>query len=135
MNVWMRWSKKQSRCRYCNDAIETATPTVVCRYWSNHKCYNIFYHPQCWVNYGMDYLLKNPYEAKPRGRKAIKLNPEDSRQRFLLLRRYSTTKHRLDKVRLESPEKAMYVLRLEKRLEGIVNETEKVGGIPTRWAQ
>jgi len=133
MNVWMSWCKKRTECRYCNLLIDTATPIVVCRSWLNGKKHEMRYHPQCWLDNGIDYLRQNPYIAMPRGRKKLTLSVDDAKTRRVLLVRYGAVKQRIGRIRAKYPDRLLPIARLEKRLRELVMEIEPFGGVPKKW--
>lgn len=143
-NVTMRWCTKTAKCHWCGQPIECGTPMVVVFFWNkgneesrkwNSKQY---YHPQHWLDQGLDYLAKNPYtESQPttRGRKPLALTPEQARQRFLLVRRYHALEQRKHKIKSPYPDNVLIESRLNKQMVDIMLEMVPLGGIPKNWVE
>ena len=133
MNVWMSWCRKRTECRYCNQLIDTATPVVVCRSWANGKKHELRYHPQCWLDNGIDYLRQNPYTAMPRGRKKLTMSEDDTKTRRTLLVRHAAVVQRISRVKAKYPDRLLPIARLEKRMKELAKEIEPFGGVPKKW--
>jgi hypothetical protein len=133
MDVWMTWNKRIAKCKYCEKEILVSTPMVVGQTKKGNRTYRMYFHPQCWVDNGMVYLNNNPYTSGCRGRKKLPLSPDDSRKRFLLIRRYNTLKSRKKNLK-RFPDDILESIRLEDKMRGIMVEMENIGGIPSKWA-
>lgn len=93
-----------------------------------------YYHPNCWVAQGLDYLKLNPYVSTgKRGQPKLQLTEEDRRTRYLLLRRKATLDIRLRDARLHGLTER--VADLTAKSFDLLLQIAKVGGIPKRWAE
>jgi len=139
-NVTMRWCRKQATCRWCNKPIEIGTPIVAVLFWNkgnpDSRRWNvqICYHPQCWVDQGLDYLNRNPFVPHRRGVKS-KLSEEDRKKRYLLVRRFHALEQRKKNSKLDYPDNLLMDSRLTKQMTDIMLDMVKVGGIPKSWVE
>lgn len=129
----MSWNRRQATCQYCHQLIEVSNPMVVCQHWNMGKRYRQFYHIQCWVDNGMDYLRLNPYVAAARGRKHLQLSLEDRKRRRVMLVRHAALTQRIKKLKAKYPDSILPVLRVENKMIELAKEIEVVGGIPEKW--
>jgi len=132
----MTWCKRTAKCKYCEKPIEKATPMVKCRTVKGKEVkltHYMYFHPQCWVTNGMNYLNNNPYNPGLRGRRTLPLSPEDSRARYLLLRKYAALKQRLNNIVTKFPDNLEPTLRIEEQMQQVMIEISLVGGIPPKW--
>jgi len=138
MDVWMTWCKRKASCRYCEQPISKATPMVVGKIWrkgdNSSRKFNIklYWHPECWVKNGLDYLRMHPYSHGKHATKRLGLLPEELVERNKLLRRYGSAKSRLGKLTNSSGD-VLRVIRLETRMKSIMAEISQLGGIPKGW--
>ncbi len=139
-NVTMRWCTKKSTCKWCDKPIEKETPLVKVFYWNkgneesrkwNSKFY---YHPQCWLDQGLNYLRMNPYATKYMGRRTV-LNPEDRRKRFLLVRRFNAIVQKRANCNHSFPDHILTDIDLTQRMVDIMLEVATIGGVPKGWAE
>lgn len=137
-NVIMKWCQKKAECQWCNQDIEVGSAMVAVFFWNKgddgrrwnvQKCY----HPNCWVAQGMDYLERNPYVPYIRGRRKSSLSPEDSRQRYLIIRRYHALNQRIGK--LGNGADLFERLELEMHQIELILEMQKLGGVPKKWLE
>lgn len=139
MDVWMTWAKRKAKCRYCGELVVKATPMVTGKLWrkgnpeSRKINIRFYWHPQCWIKQGLDYLKEHPYYAGNRGRKKLNLTPEESKLRYKLLRKYAALRQRITKLASEYPDNVLPILRIEKQMAETAKEIKKVGGIPAKW--
>lgn len=139
-NVTMRWSRKSAICRWCDKPVEVSTPMVVVFFWNKggegRRSFNVkhYYHPQCWVEQGLDYLRMNPYIPHKRGPKP-KLGAEDRRKRFLLVRRKNALEQRKRKLKAEYPDRVLLEAKIDEQIMDIVLEVIKLGGVPKTWVE
>src|SRR3989337_3508288 len=91
MDIWISWCKRDSKCRHCEETITPGTRVVIGKHWRPGKfTIMLRWHPQCWLQQGLNYLEKNPYTSHK-----LQLDEEQSIRRHYLLVRYATCKHRL----------------------------------------
>ncbi|KKN53777.1 hypothetical protein LCGC14_0598700 [marine sediment metagenome] len=92
------------------------------------------YHPQCWIDQGLDYLKRNPYVPQRRVRKQI-LCEEDKRKRFLLVRKF----HKIIQMRKNCnhsyPDHVLTDIRLTQQMLDIILEIATLGGVPKLWTE
>lgn len=136
-NVTMTWCQHKAQCAHCPRTIKTGTPLVTVFFWNRgteaHKGWNIkkYYHPKCWIAQGLDYLKKNPYIPYIR-KKKLELTPEQSKQRYIILRRKAAIDQR--KRRLEgSPNRIAGEASLDGKIAELMVEIAPIGGIPKKW--
>ena len=138
--VMMRWCRKSAHCRWCEKDVEVGTPLVAVVFWNkgneNSRRWNVYlyYHPQCWVEQGLDYLNRNPFVPHVRGRKAT-LSEEDRRKRFLLVRRFHALGQRKNNIKAEFPDHLLREERLTKQMPDIILDVTNLGGVPKSWVE
>lgn len=139
-NVCMVWCQRQANCGWCDKPIEVATTEVTVFYWNKgadgHR-WNVkrYYHPQCWIDQGVDYLNLHPYCAgERRGPKPnLSLSKEEMDKRLHLLRKKATLEQRKRNL---DPKRADYlsaVLKLEIKVLDTIQEIAPIGGVPRKW--
>lgn len=137
-NVTMRWCVNHATCAHCNTYVDSGTPLVTVFFWNrggpDHKGYNVkkYYHPQCWIEQGLDYLEKNPYIRPPHKKKLV-LEPEQAELRYKLLRRKASIDQRLRNMDVSYPDHLLIEARLKQQVVDIMMEIAVVGGIPKKW--
>ena len=138
-NVTMRWCNKKSTCKWCEQDIDNGTPVVTVFFWNRgedgNRTWNVkfFFHPQCWLDQGLDNLRRNPYVPQVRVKKPT-LCEEDRRKRYLLVRQF----HKAEQVRKNSgkyPDFLLVEARLTQRMVDIMLEVATIGGVPKSWAE
>jgi len=138
-NVTMTWCQRQAQCAWCPDHIETGTPLVTVFFWNkggpDHKGFNVkkYYHPGCWVGQGLDYLKMNPYVPYIRKPK-LELTPEQSRQRYIILRRKAAIDQRKRSMEGQ-PGKVVTLAALNTKIAELMVEIAPIGGIPRKWLE
>ena len=136
-NVTMTWCQRRAKCEWCPGYIEAGKPLVTVFFWNkggpDHKGLNVkkYYHPNCWVAQGLDYLERNPYVPYIRKRK-LELTPEQSKQRYTILRRKAAIDQRKRSMAL-LPYSAITIANLNKKIAELMLEIAPIGGIPIRW--
>ena len=139
-NVTMKWCVKKSTCKWCDKFIDNGTPvvTVFWRHKGNEESRKwntkISFHPQCWIEQGLDYLKMNPYVPQHRVKKAT-LSTEDKRKRFLLIRRYNALIQKRKNSNHSFPDYELNDIRLTQQMVDIMLEVATVGGVPKRWGE
>lgn len=141
-HVWMVWCKRTAKCRWCEQQITTATPMVVVKYWrkgnENERKWNLFlyFHPDCWVANGLDYLERNPYTVSVnRGRPKLSLSVEDKRKRTLLVMRKAALEQQKRKLKVDYPDKLLAMARIDEKMMEIFMDITKYGGVPKSWVR
>ena len=140
-NVSMSWCQRKAQCGYCPDFIESGTPLVSVFYWNkgtpDHKGFNskFYYHPDCWVKQGLDYLGKNPYVPVYKGAKPLPLTPEERARRNILLRRKCSLEQRRRTIPVDSPKRQLLEARLDIKVVELMLEIAPLGGIPKKWLE
>jgi len=137
-NVCINWCKRKATCKWCEQLIEAGGPMVTVFFWNKgadgHRWnVKLYYHPQCWVKQGLDYLKMNPYVPYVRKRK-LELSKEDSKYRYILLRRKAALDQRKRNLKTEFPDRVLMEARIDAKIAGIMIEIVKVGGVPKKWA-
>ena len=138
-NVLFVWCRKKATCKWCEQPIEISMAMVKVFYWNkgedgNRKWNSQYcYHPQHYIEQGMDYLNRNPYIPHVRGRKS-KLSPEDRIKRLVLVKRFNRLCKRKDNINLGYPDNALVEAKLTKEMVEIMMDVVLVGGVPKSWA-
>lgn len=135
-NVCMGWCQRQAICKWCEQPITVATPVVTVFYWNkgaDGRKWNVqhCYHPQCWVDQGLDYLSMNPY-VPAKQPKNDKLTQEQRRQRYLLLRKKAYLDQKKRRL-VDEPDNGLEILTIDADIAELAVEIAQVGGIPSRW--
>jgi len=135
-NVTMTHCQRKAQCEWCPDTIEAGTPIVTVFFWNrggpDHKGFNVkkYYHPDCWVAQGLDYLKRNPYVPYIR-KKKLKLTPAQSKQRYSILRRKAAIDQR--KRKLDGTNNVVVEALLNTKIAELMIEIAPIGGIPKKW--
>jgi len=139
-NVSMSWCNRKAQCNFCPDHIGAGEPLVTVFFWNkgtpDHKGFNTkqYYHPQCWVAQGLDYLSLNPYVPYQK-QKRLDLVPEQKERRNILLRRKCSLEQRRRNLKAEYPERLLLEARIESKIVGLMLEIAPLGGIPKKWLE
>ncbi len=137
-NVTMTWCVNRAKCEWCPEHIEAGTPLVTVFYWNrggpDHKGYNVkkYYHPQCWIAQGLDYLERNPY-VRHITKKKLVLTPKQSELRYKILKRKASIDQRLRNLDGDYPDHLLIEARLKLQITDLMLEIAVVGGIPKKW--
>ena len=137
-SVSMTWCQRIAQCEYCPDTIDAGMPMVRVFFWNRgteeHKGFNTkkYYHPNCWVAQGLDYLNENPYVPYLRKPK-MELTPEQSARRYVLLKRKASIDQRKKLLTCEYPDKVLEEAKLDIHITDIMLEIALIGGIPPKW--
>jgi len=113
-------------------------PMVTVFFWNkggpDHKGFNIkkYYHPKCWLEQGLDYLKMNPYIPYRRKPK-LELTPEQSQQRYKLLRRKASIEQRRRRLDGNNPDRWLSEALLDVQITDLMIEIAPLGGIPDKW--
>ena len=142
MDVWFTWCQRRAKCRWCEQPIEKGKPMVITKLWrkgdENSRKWNItnYYHPECYLAQGMDYLERNPYSPRGnRGKPKLQLSEEDRRKRYLLLRKKAALEQRKRKLKTSYPDNALMLARIDTRIVEICMDIALVGGVPKSWVE
>lgn len=101
--------------------------------------YALYYHPQCWVDQGLDYLKMNPYVSRnvrepiPVTPRLSSLTEEQKEYRITLLRRRGSLVQRKRNIKVGYPDRVLAEAGLDKQMAEIMVEIAEVGGIPPKW--
>ena len=138
-NITMTWCNRIAKCEWCPENINAGEPLVTVFFWNKgspeHKGFNVkkYYHPDCWVAQGLDYLKRNPYSPYIRKVK-MELTPEQAEHRYVLLRRKAAIDQRIRKL-ADVPNRIMVEARLKEHITEIMLEIAPIGGIPKKWLE
>ena len=133
----MSWCERRAQCNWCPEHIEAGEAMVRVFFWNKgteeHKGFNTkkYYHPQCWLDQGLDYLKQNPYVPYKRSR-VLAITPEQKKLRNILLRRKCSIEQRRRVVLEGKPNNAL-LARLDRQVADLMVEIAPLGGIPKRW--
>lgn len=136
-NVCMKWCERQAGCKWCDKPIEAGTEIVTVFYWNkgaDGRKWNTtqYFHPNCWIEQGLDYLRMNPYiphVRKPR----MSLTEEERKRRCMLLRRKSAIDQRKKKLKPDNPNRMLIEARIDGKIAELMIEILPIGGIPKKW--
>ena len=143
--VSMNWCHHTAKCKWCEKAIEPTNPMVSVFFWNRRKestsnqIWNtkLYYHPQCWVDQGLDYLRLNPYVSNQRWdlstRKTNPLTNEQREHRLALLRRKAALDQRLRNLKSPYPSRTIHEARIGASIANIMVEILEYGGVPKKW--
>lgn len=141
-NVFMYWCQHKARCRWCEENILTGTPVVQVYYWNKgdpaKRSFNVkrYYHPQCWIDQGLDHLKMNPYvpyQRKTKSKELARLTARQRELRYKLLRRKASIDQRIRNLSSDYPNRALEEAHLNEQVSRIMVQIVKVGGIPKKW--
>ncbi len=138
-NVTICWCTKTAKCQWCEEQIEVSEPMVRVFFWNkgaDGRRWNgqIFFHPQHWLDNGMDYLQRNPYI--PHVRKTSKLSPEDRAKRHKMVLKFNSLHQRKQNIRADYPDKLLVEERLDKQMHDLFLDMINMGGrIPGKWLE
>jgi hypothetical protein len=96
-----------------------------------------YFHPQHWLDKGMDYLRMNPYTAgnrrgpKPR----LTLTYEQKAERLRLLRTKATLEQRKRQLDISRPDYLAAVTALEIKVLDTIQAIAPLGGVPPSWME
>ena len=139
-NVFMYWCQHKAKCRWCEQDVVAGTPVIQVYYWNkgneDNRKWNIkrYYHPQCWIDQGLDYLKMNPYVPYQRKPKS-KLTDKQRELRYKLLRQKASIDQRKRGLKSEYPDRVLDEARLDEQVSKIMVQIAKVGGIPKKWLE
>ncbi len=136
-NVRMSWCQRRAKCAFCPNQIEAGTPLVTVTFWKkgeNDRKWNVknYYHPDCWVAQGLDYLKQNPYIPYQR-HKETTLTTTQKARRTKLLRTKASIEQRRRNLKPDNPSHALTVARMDRQIAEMMVEMTKIGGIPEKW--
>ena len=138
MNVWVRKTRKRSKCFYCGKYLEVGEWQIVCQYfmptkvrvWTKRMIFHIR-RPNCYLNRAIAEIEKNP-PIESRGRKRDLISDDSKLARGKILRRHASILQRL-RAEMEDGRRADKILHLTELLEKLAGEIEPYGGIPKGW--
>jgi len=137
-NVTITWCQRRAQCDWCPGYIEAGEPLVTAFFWNrgtpDHKGFNVkkYWHVKCWIEQGLDYLEMNPYVPYLRKPK-LDLSPEQSKQRYSLLKRKAAIDQRIRKLDKNFPDNLLDEVRLQGMITELMLEIAPLGGIPAKW--
>ncbi len=137
MDIWITHCKRTAICHYCKKPIKVQEPMVTGKLWRKvkegvlHWIVRYYWHPLCWVDEGLSYLQKHPYNQGLRGGQPLNLDYETKKKRLSVLRRHAKY---TQKIR-ESMETGNLdrIIRLALSMEKLKEEILPLGGIPKSW--
>lgn len=138
-NVCMVWCQKKAICGHCEKEIEVGAPMVTVFFWNkgnDNRRWNVkkYYHPNCWIEQGLDYLKMNPYVPYRRGgNNKFDLTPEQKEKRKSILRKKASLEQRRRKLKSDYPDRILIEARIDSQIADLAVEIGGIGGIPKRW--
>lgn len=94
-----------------------------------------YFHPDCWVEQGMDYLKRNPFVSSHKGPKFLPITEEQRKQRVRILKRKSSLDQRIRELDLEDKHYGIKTARIQTRVAELIVEIAPLGGVPLSWVQ
>ena len=143
-NVFMYWCQHKAKCKWCEQTIEAGTPVIQVYFWNkgneDKRTWNIkrFYHPQCYIEQGMDYLKMNPfvpYQRSTKSKGIAKLNNGQRELRYKLLKRKASIDQRKRRLNGDYPDRVWEEAKLDLQISELMVEIASVGGIPKKWLE
>ncbi len=143
LTVWVRKTRKTTKCYHCNRDVEVGTYQIVCQYYmkvANGKTWwkRMVFHSgygggkNCWLDRAVAEIELHP-PIETRGRKRGVISDENRVIRVKLLRRHAAVMQRL-RVEMESNSVVgVRVAHLTESLERLGQEIEQYGGKPVGW--
>ncbi len=139
-NVFMYWCQHKAKCKWCEKDIVAGTPVVKVYYWNKgneeKRGWNVskYYHPQCWIDQGLDYLKMNPYVPYARKPKSSLTNGQKE-LRYKLLRQKASIDQRRRNLKSTYPDCVLDNAKLDEQVSRLMVEIIKIGGIPKKWLE
>lgn len=144
MDIWITRSRKKATCSRCKQGIPAQTPLVKGKLWKHQgKVFSrplVFrWHIQCWIDAGLEYLKQHPIVEPIHNRGGrIELSEEDKKARVALLMRRARLNQRCKQlVELMSDgstnELNIKLVSVHAKMDALMPEIEKVGGVPKSW--
>lgn len=136
IQIWITWCRRQATCRYCELPIEVGNPLV--RGQSRQKAaewkVKLFWHPECWLKDGLQYLEQHPYSAKSQGRPKLQLDEDSKAARKKLITRRAQILYNI-REQLENGETELSESLLVEvsKIVQFYREIEVLGGAPKSW--
>src|SRR4030042_5036118 len=96
MIIYMKACRKKATCYWCKEPIENKTYMVVGQYYKGKWRIKRNWHPDCWIEQGID-ALEHYKTVEKRGGKKLALADEDKKKRFKILARRASVLQRLKK--------------------------------------
>lgn len=140
-NVTISWCQHQALCDWCPKHIESGQPMIVVFYWNkgskSHSGFNTkkYYHPQCWLDQGMDYLKRNPFVSTHKGAKRLDLTPEQKLERNKILRRKGAIEYRRSQIDHSLPNHKAIEAKMNIQIVDLMIEIAPLGGVPKKWLE
>ena len=139
MKVFMAHCRKETKCSFCEQLIPVAEPMVVGRAAMKKRegwSVVLHWHPQCWIDQGMQYLEAHPYVSAQKGKKKLDLSLEDRKNRFRIQRNRASVIQKLKAImnKEELGERDLdRIVKFSERLDELKAEIEPFGGVPKKW--
>ena len=139
-NVYMKWCHRTAICKWCENPIEPGSPIVSVFFWNkgseDHKGFNtkLYFHPDCWVAQGLDYLKLNPYAPYTRHKEST-LTPEQKKLRHTIMTRKASIEQRRRNLKPTSKNRLLIEARLDIQIAQLMVEIAPIGGIPKKWIE
>lgn len=134
MDVWITQARRRSKCSYCPEPIRQLDAEVIgrSRYTNSSHTFTRIrrWHPQCWVKQGLAHIEAHPIVIR-QGRPRLGLNPEQAKERAMLLRRHAQDMHYYRKALADG--KLLYAIRCYLRAQDLKERIEPLGGVPGSW--
>ena len=140
MHVSFSNCRKTAKCRYCPNPIETGQPMVVGRSRKESAGGKYYYftsrwHPQCYLDQGLQYLDKHPYTPATKGRPVLNLTSGQRTHRLSLLRIRATSVQRVRAELQKLLPNYNIIQHHGTKLQELYKEIEHYGGAPKSWQQ
>lgn len=139
LSVWLRKTRKQGTCVYCDKPILNGEYQVVCQHYMKLRSGKTWwkrrsFHPQCWIDQGIAEIESRPV-IETRGRKKLSMSDGDRTARMAIMRRRGAAIQRI-RLEVKKPKGEQSIDRLI-HLGGMLNslkaEILPYGGEPKSW--
>lgn len=137
MNVWMRKTRKQATCSYCEKPVLNGDYQVVCQHYMRLRSGKVWwkrrsFHPQCWIDQAVA-ELDTRVVVETRGRKRLEMADATKTARTAILRRRGSIIQRIKREIGSEEQDIDRIVHLGELLNGLKEEIEQFGGVPKSW--
>ena len=126
--VLMCWAPKQVKCKFCGESINAGTPEIVVIF-NNARTTRKYYHPPCWIQYGLNNLQKSPQPTCK-----IILTQEQKAARLTVLKHYAALRQRQRKLSKTGLHYNILYANIEAQIAQLILDILPLGGVPKKWA-
>lgn len=141
-NVTMSWAQHRALCDWCSKPVNSGEEIIKVFFWNagnpdGKRFYNIkkYYHPDCWMEQGREYLRTHPYISSHKGKDRMEITDEQRAQRNKILKRKAALELRKRNITPDNPRAKVIEAGIDRQISELVVEIALLGGIPTKWIE